>query len=76
MGASCFWNIDRQGRRHTARSRKSLGLGCLSPKDVPQIRNEHGSSYVMCYGHDEAGNLVYLSMAGYMTVLRSVRATV
>jgi len=74
MGASCFWNIDRQGRRHTARSRKSLGLGCLSLTDVPQIRNEHGSSYVM--GYDEAGNLVYLSMAGYKTALESVRATV
>ena len=29
MGASCFWNIDRQGRRRTAPSRKSPGSGCL-----------------------------------------------
>ena len=31
MGASCFWNIDRQGRHHTARSGKSLSPGCLWP---------------------------------------------
>ena len=35
MGASCFWNIDRQGRRRTALSRKSPGSGCLWSKEVP-----------------------------------------
>lgn len=48
----------------------------LWPEGVPQIRNEHGSTYVTGYAHDDAGNLIYLGMVGNKTVLESIRATV
>jgi hypothetical protein len=67
MGASCFWNIDRQGHRHTALSRKSPGPGCLCPKEVHQCRCNvpHNSAlHADTSQHDPLGHAVKASERG------------
>jgi hypothetical protein len=54
----------------------SGGVDRLWPEGVPQIRNEHGSAYVIGYAHDDAGNLIYLGVVGHKTVLESIRVTI
>ncbi|GAB4577477.1 MAG: hypothetical protein Fur0022_02080 [Anaerolineales bacterium] len=47
----------------------------LWPQNVPMVRNDQVSAYLTGYALDRE-HLIYVGMAGYKTVLESIRATV